>query len=87
MALSLFRTTTGGTPRRAGRPALPTLSVAERGRVLRAEEIAREVFHGHVSKKWVFQHVPSQYRHKVGRLVLYFEGEVRAWMEQLREVA
>lgn len=76
MALSLFR-----------RPSLPTLSYAERGKLLRAEEIATEVLGGQVSRKWVMAHVPPQYRHKVGRVILFYEGEVRAWIDTLREAA
>jgi hypothetical protein len=64
-----------------------SLDVAERGRLMDAAEIAASVFSGKVGKKWVFANVPVHYRHKVGRLVLYYEGEVRAWVESLREVA
>ena len=66
---------------------VPTMSTEERGRLLDAAEVASSVFGGHVSKKWVFARVPSYYRHKVGRMVLYYEGEVRAWAETLRQAA
>jgi predicted DNA-binding transcriptional regulator AlpA len=59
----------------------------ERGRLLNAAEVAQLVFDGKVSKKWIFERVPSHFRHKVGRLVLYYEGEVRAWVATLRQVA
>lgn len=61
--------------------------VEERGRLLGAAEVASLLFHGKVSKKWVFANVPAYLRHNVGRLVLYYEGEVRVWMETLREQA
>lgn len=58
---------------------------ADRGRLLNAAEVAALLFAGKVSKKWVFANVPHYLRHRVGRLVLYYEGEVRVWMETLRE--
>mgnify|MGYP001810726811 CR=1 FL=1 len=64
-----------------------SLDTAERGKLLNAAEVSAAVFGGKVSKKWVFANVPVHYRHKVGRLVLYYEGEVRAWVESLRQVA
>lgn len=65
----------------------PALSTAERGKLLDAAEVASSLFAGKVSKKWVFANVPTHYRHKVGRLVLYYEGEVRLWVDSLREAA
>lgn len=67
--------------------AIATLTVEERGRLMTAAEIAAQVFGGNVSKKWVFANVPVHYRHKVGRTVLYYEGEIRWWIEQLKQVA
>ncbi len=64
-----------------------SLSPEERGHLMNAAEVAAVVFGGKVSKKWVFAHVPVHYRHKVGRTVLYYEGEIRAWVESLRQVA
>lgn len=66
---------------------VPTMSTEERGRLLDAAGIASSVFGEHVSKKWVFANVPRYCRHNVGRKVLYYEGEVRAWAETLREAA
>ena len=63
------------------------LSVEQRGRLLDPDEVARELFHGKVSRKWVLANVPSTYRHRVGRLVLYYEGELRLYIDSLREVA
>ena len=67
--------------------SIAQMEPSERGRLLGADEVAREIFGGKVSKKWVFANVPDQYRHKVGRLVLYYEGEVRVWVESLRQAA
>lgn len=67
--------------------SVPAMSTEERGRLLDASEVASSVFSGKVSKKWVFANVPTYYRHKVGRMVLYYEGEVRAWAETLRQAA
>lgn len=67
--------------------AVASLDPSERGQLLNAAEVSATVFGGKVSKKWIFANVPVQYRHKVGRLVLYYEGEVRAWIESLRQVA
>jgi hypothetical protein len=66
---------------------VPSMSAAERGKLLSAAEVAQQVFGGKVSKKWVFGNVPTHYRHNVGRCVLYYEGEVRAWVDTLREAA
>lgn len=52
-----------------------------------AAEVAASILSGKVSKKWVFANVPPQYRHKVGRTVLFYEGEVRAWVDTLRQQA
>ena len=57
------------------------------GRFADPDEVARELFHGKVSRKWVLANVPSTYRHRVGRLVLYYEGELRLYIDSLREVA
>lgn len=67
--------------------SVPVLDTAERGRLMNAGQVATEVLGGHVSKKWVFANVPQQYRHKVGRTVLFYEGEIRAWLETTREQA
>lgn len=67
--------------------AAPVLPTAERGKLLDAAEVASSIFAGKVSKKWVFANVPTYYRHKVGRMVLYYEGEVRLWVDSLREAA
>lgn len=66
---------------------LPSLSDTERGALLDAGEVAAKLFSGKVSRKWIFANVPVQYRHKVGRMVLFYEGEIRWWIEQLRQVA
>lgn len=63
------------------------LPMADRGRVLNAQEIADAVFGGKVSKKWVFQNVPESYRYKIGRLILFYENEVREWMDTKRGAA
>lgn len=65
----------------------PALPVAERGRLMDAAEVASIIFADKVSKKWVFAKVPTYYRHNVGRRVLYYEGEIRAWVDTLREAA
>jgi hypothetical protein len=63
------------------------LSPEARGKLMDAAEVSAAFFSGKVSKKWVFANVPGHYRHKVGRLILYYEGEIRAWVETLRQVA
>lgn len=55
-----------------------------RGRLLNAGEVSQEIFSGHVSRKYVLEHVPAIYRHKIGRLILFYEGEVRQWIETHR---
>jgi hypothetical protein len=57
------------------------------GPLLGPSEIASAVFRDNVSARWVLDNVPRHYRHPVGRKVLYFESEVRAWARSLREVA
>ena len=64
-----------------------SVSPDERGRLLDPDEVSAVCFAGKVGRKWVLANIPRQYRHKVGRLVLFYEGEVRYWMESLREVA
>ena len=71
------------TLHRVGAP----LTQEQKGVLRDAAEIASAVFSGKVSKRWVFANVPPCYRHKVGRLVLYYEGEVRQWADTLREQA
>ncbi len=71
------------TLHRVGAP----LTQEQKGALRDAAEIAGTVFSGKVSKRWVFANVPPYYRHKVGRLVLYYEGEVRQWADTLREQA
>jgi hypothetical protein len=71
------------TLHRVGAP----LTQEQKGALRDAAEIALAVFSGKVSKRWVFANVPPYYRHKVGRLVLYYEGEVRQWADTLREQA
>ena len=63
------------------------LPLAERGRVLDPSGIAADVFGGHVSRKWVLRNVPHIYRHRIGRLILYYENEVREWMDTQRGAA
>lgn len=65
--------------------ARASLSVEQLGRLMDPDEVARELFHGKVSRKWVLANVPSTYRHRVGRLVLYYEGELRQYIDTLRE--
>lgn len=67
--------------------SVPALPPEERGRLMDAAEVAASILSGKVSKKWVFANVPPQYRHKVGRTVLFYEGEVRAWVDTLRQQA
>lgn len=55
-----------------------------RGRLLDAGEVSQEIFGGHVSRKYVLENVPPIYRHKIGRLILFYEGEVRQWIETHR---
>lgn len=62
-----------------------SLSVEQLGRLMDPDEVARELFRGKVSRKWVLANVPSTYRHRVGKLVLYYEGELRQYIETLRE--
>lgn len=47
--------------------------------------IAARVFGGNVRGRWVLEEVPYNLRHRVGRLVLYRESEVRTWADTLRE--
>lgn len=64
-----------------------TLPVEQRGKLMNAVEIAAHVFSGHVGRKWVLANVPREYRHRIGREVLYYENEVRLWIETTREAA
>ena len=65
----------------------PALAGIPEGALVAPAEIAARVFDGNVTARWVLDHVPRRYRHTVGRKVLYFESEVRAWIRTLREVA
>lgn len=61
---------------------------ADRGRALTAEDVAREIFNGAVTAKWVRRYFKPG-RDKLGwRTVIWWEAEVRAWKNQHRlEVA
>lgn len=61
--------------------------VAASGPLRTPTEIADSVFGGKVSARWVLKHVPKGLRHRVGRLIMFYEGDVRRWADRLREVA
>lgn len=64
----------------------PLIAPPDRGRLLTADEIATELLRGAVTPGWVRQHVGFKVR--LGhRTVLWYEADVRAWMDQQREVA
>lgn len=66
--------------------SLPTALPPDRGRLMTAAEIATELMRGSVSPTWVRRHVG--YKVRLGhRTVLWYEADVRAWMDQQREVA
>jgi hypothetical protein len=60
------------------------LPIDQRGALMNAREIAAQVIAGKVSGKWVLANVPAYYRHKIGRGVLYYENEVRQWLDSTR---
>jgi hypothetical protein len=61
---------------RRGQPEPPP----DRGRLLDAEEIAREIFYGKVSARWVRRHVTAG-KVKLGHVtVMWWEIPVRDWL-------
>lgn len=60
-------------------PAVP----ADRGRLLTAEEVATELLRGKVTGAWVRRNISCKIR--LGRrTVLYYEADVRAFLEARR---
>lgn len=54
-----------------------------RGRMLRAADVAEEVFSGAVSEWWVRRNVAPTKRIRLGHsTVVWYEGDVRAWLQQ-----
>lgn len=54
-----------------------------RGRMVSAQEIATELYHGKVTAKWVLTHVPNKMKfgHKT---VLWYSDDVVAYIESVR---
>jgi hypothetical protein len=69
-------------PASVSQPAL-----ADRGRLLFAEDVSREIFGGRKSVWWVTHNLPKDGRLKVGRHVAWFENDIRTWLETRREDA
>jgi predicted DNA-binding transcriptional regulator AlpA len=66
-------------------PATPQdrAAPADRGRLLKAQQVADELFGGTVSASWVRRHVPNKIR--LGHsTVRWYQLDVRAWLESLR---
>jgi hypothetical protein len=56
---------------------------APANRIMNAEEVAREKFHGKKSPRWVRSHVPR--RIQGSRDALWFESAVDQYLDTLRE--
>lgn len=63
------------------------LPLEQRGVLMTAAEISLAVFNAKKGRKWVLANVPRHYRHALGRDVLYYENEVRLWIETTRQAA
>lgn len=56
----------------------------DRGRLLTADQVARECFAGHVKAQWVRRNVRPKVR--LGHsTVLWYEHDVRDWIEEHRQ--
>jgi hypothetical protein len=67
--------------------ALPGVGITEgRGRLLTPDEVATEVLRGEVSPAWVRRNVG--YKIRLGRrTVMWYEADVRRWIEEQREAS
>lgn len=65
----------------------PVLPLEERGRLVDAGEASTLLFNGKPGKKWILANVPPVLRHKIGRSVLYYENELRLWVDTFRGAA
>ncbi len=55
------------------------------GRLLDAEQVAAELFNGHVTRRWVMERLHEGRVKLTGRKVLWSENAVNAWIaEQMR---
>lgn len=71
MALALL------TPRRSNVAAAP----AELGDVVDAGQIMKwPEFAGRVSREWILEHVAPDQKWYMGRVAVWYEGHVRAWL-------
>jgi hypothetical protein len=50
------------------------------GRALEAKQIAAEFFGGRVTARWVLNHVARDKRVRMGRVVVWYEIDVNAWL-------
>jgi hypothetical protein len=72
------------TRARTDQEGRPQLTLAASGnRIMNADEIAREKFHGKKSARWVRGHVPGRIRGS--RDALWFESAVDQFLNELRE--
>ncbi len=63
--------------------ALHARPATDRGDLLTPDEVATRLLRGAVSAVWVRRNIPCKVR--LGRrTVLYYEADVRAWLEQRR---
>lgn len=57
----------------------------DRGRLLSADQVASDLFYGHVTAAWVKRNVRAG-RFRVGhRTIAWFEHDVRAWIASHRQ--
>jgi hypothetical protein len=57
--------------------------IVDRGRAMLPAEVAREIFDGKVSARWVLDNAPLQLRGKFGRKIVFKESAMIAWRDSL----
>jgi hypothetical protein len=61
-------------------PAIPLSPPPDRGRLMTAEQVADEIFHGRVKPQWVRRNVRPKI--PLGHsTVMFYELDVRRWIE------
>jgi hypothetical protein len=54
----------------------------ERGPMMTADKVARAVWEGAVSAKWVIANMAGEIGFKIGKPWYFYENEARAWKEE-----
>jgi hypothetical protein len=64
---------------RAGRASVPP---EERGPMMTADKVARDIWEGTVSAKWVIYNMAGEIGFKIGKPWYFYEAEARAWKDE-----